>query len=78
LGFFEKMGFSQHCLEGYLARQGLQRAPKKRSYVTASSDPGLHRIQCCTVLHRDEIMSSVSNPSRIFVCLLMRCACIRA
>jgi len=29
---------------------------KKSAYVSASSDPGLCRIRCCTVLHRSEVM----------------------
>ena len=47
---------------------------EKSAYVTASSDPGLRRIRCCTVLHRSEVMISLSNASRIVVYLLVKSA----
>jgi len=29
---------------------------QKSAYVTASSDPGFHTTQCCTVLHCSKVM----------------------
>jgi len=33
--------------------------------VDCFSDPGLHRIQCCMVLHHSGVMVSVNNELRI-------------
>jgi len=46
----------------------------KHAYITVSGDPGLRRIPCCTVLHRDEVMVFVSNMSYIVVYPLVRYA----
>jgi len=39
-----------------LGQAALHSACIKNAYVTASSDPGLHRIRCCMVLHHSEVM----------------------
>ena len=36
------------------------------------SDPDLHRIQCCAVVHRNKVMVSISDASHIFFYPLVR------
>jgi len=43
--------------------------------VDCFGDLGLHRIQCCMVIHHSEVMVSVSNASHIVVYPLVRFEC---
>jgi len=47
---------------------------QKMSYVTAYSDPDLHRIRFCADLYCNQVMFSVSNALRVVVYTLVRCA----
>jgi len=50
-------------------------ACQKCAYIiTVSSDPGLHRVRCCTAFDRNKVMVFASNVSCIVVYLLVRCA----